>query len=115
MTGAVVPLVTALLGGDVQCSHAVEPLTSASWRYRSAEEAGRDVAFCLRTATHAVEGRNFCQLHAGNVLLVAAMAQNSASALQTAWSSVPTLPSIEFSEVEASALIAALPPRKAAA
>ena len=112
MTAAsILPVVHELLGREAQCGYAIDTTYMANnWRERSATRLGRVATRCLRSATHTVDGRDFCALHAGAVLLLALTVRDDAVALQRAWDSVGSLPAVNFSREEAAALLAALVP-----
>ena len=54
----------------VQCSHLVDPpSTTFEYRIKNAARAGLDVRRCLSNSTYAVDGHEYCALHAGMVVL----------------------------------------------
>ena len=103
------PVVHELLGREAQCGYAIDTTYMVhAARQRAAERLTWEPSRCLRAASHTVEGRHYCALHAGAVLLATLTVRDDAIALQRAWDSVGSLPSIDFTSEEADALLSAL-------
>lgn len=64
-----------------QCKAPVcEPWWAASyiaWRLADAEKKQYDSALCLRSSKYSIDGKTYCTMHAGKILLDEATCQNS--------------------------------------
>ncbi|HEX8554361.1 MAG TPA: hypothetical protein VF695_06610 [Sphingomonas sp.] len=74
--------VMELSAGAGQCAQSVDYMigsNTSGWRIRAARDAGFDPRRCLKLATHLLDGRNLCAVHAGAALLAQALRATTTS------------------------------------